>query len=135
MAPAVVFHAKPVRQDPLQILARRDSAAVRQLLEFNESLRTILISTLFILGDIHLSQAGHDRMAGCFLRERARSRQADERRVVRAIIEAVAGTDVPAFAELERVPQADEQVRVVSFDPRLGDNAAVPVEAKPGVEM
>jgi hypothetical protein len=30
-------------------LARRDSAAVRQLLEFNESLRTLLISTLFIL--------------------------------------------------------------------------------------
>jgi NhaP-type Na+/H+ or K+/H+ antiporter len=30
-------------------LARRDSAAVRQLLEFNESLRTLLISALFIL--------------------------------------------------------------------------------------
>ncbi len=30
-------------------LARRDSAAVRQLLEFNESLRTLLISVLFIL--------------------------------------------------------------------------------------
>lgn len=30
-------------------LARRESAAVRQLLEFNESLRTLLISTLFIL--------------------------------------------------------------------------------------
>lgn len=30
-------------------LARRESAAVRQLLEFNESLRTILISALFIL--------------------------------------------------------------------------------------
>ena len=30
-------------------LARRDTAAVRQLLEFNESLRTILISALFIL--------------------------------------------------------------------------------------
>lgn len=30
-------------------LARRDTAAVRQLLEFNESLRTLLISTLFIL--------------------------------------------------------------------------------------
>ncbi len=30
-------------------LARRDTAAVRQLLEFNESLRTLLISALFIL--------------------------------------------------------------------------------------
>ena len=30
-------------------LARRDSAAMRQLLEFNESLRTLLISALFIL--------------------------------------------------------------------------------------
>ena len=30
-------------------LARRESAAVRQLLEFNESLRTLLISALFIL--------------------------------------------------------------------------------------
>ncbi len=30
-------------------LARRDSAAVRQLLEFNESLRTLLISVLFLL--------------------------------------------------------------------------------------
>ena len=42
-------------------LARRESAAVRQLLEFNESLRTLLISALFILlaARIETSQLEH----------------------------------------------------------------------------
>ena len=45
-------------------LARRDSAAVRQLLEFNESLRTLLISTLFILLAARIEP---DRLRGVLL--------------------------------------------------------------------